>query len=45
MSQIARECRVPVVRIVPSHLDQLVEGWQVEVDGTRGTVMLLGTCR
>jgi len=43
MSQIARECRVPIVRVVPSHLDQLVEGWRVEVDGTRGTVMLLDT--
>lgn len=41
MSQIARECRVPVVRALPPDLDRLVEGCLVEVDGTRGILTLL----
>lgn len=41
MSQIARECRVPVVRALPSDLDRLVEGCLVEVDGTRGVLTLV----
>lgn len=40
ISQIARECRVPVVRVVPSDLGWFVDGCQVEVDGTGGIVTL-----
>ncbi len=41
MSQIARECRVPIVQVVPSDLDRLVDGCLIDVDGSRGTVTLL----
>ena len=41
ISQIARECRAPVVRALPSDLDRLVEGHRVEVDGTRGILTLV----
>lgn len=41
ISQIARECRVPIVRVTPSDLDRLVEGCRIDVDGTRGTVTLI----
>ena len=41
ISQIARECRVPIVKVMPSHLERLVEGHRVEVDGTRGSVRLI----
>ncbi len=40
ISQIARECGVPVVNVVPSILEMFVDGCQVEVDGTRGIVTL-----
>lgn len=41
ISQIARECRVPIVQVTPSDLERLVEGHRVEVDGTRGIVTLV----
>ena len=41
ISQIARECRVPVVSVSPEELGRLVEGSRVEVDGTQGTLTLL----
>ena len=40
MSQIARECRVPVVRLLPQDLERLVDGHRVEIDGTQGIVTL-----
>ena len=36
-----RECRVPIVEVAPSDLERLVEGSQIDLDGTRGTVTLL----
>lgn len=41
ISQIARECRVPIVQVAPSDLERLVEGSQIDVDGTRGIVTIL----
>lgn len=41
ISQIARECRVPVVRIDPQDLDRLRDGIRIELDGTRGTVSFI----
>ena len=41
ISQIARECRVPVVKVVTSNLGRFVDGCKVEVDGTGGIVTLI----
>jgi phosphohistidine swiveling domain-containing protein len=41
ISQIARECRVPIVRVALSDLERLVDGCQIDVDGTRGVLTLI----
>ena len=41
VGQIARECRLPIVRISQSDMERLVEGGRIDVDGSRGTVTLL----
>ena len=41
ISQIARECRVPIVEVAPLDLERLVEGSQIDLDGTRGIVTLM----
>ncbi len=41
VGQIARECRLPIVRVAHSDMKRLVDGWRIDVDGTRGTVTLL----
>ena len=43
ISQIARECSVPVVQVAPSDLKRLIEGRRVDVDGMRGIVTLTDT--
>ncbi|MDP6040053.1 MAG: hypothetical protein QGG64_16000 [Candidatus Latescibacteria bacterium] len=43
ISQIARECSVPVVQVAPPDLKRLIEGRRVDVDGMRGIVTLTDT--
>lgn len=41
MGQIARECRVPIVLVVPEDLGRLLDGRRIDVDGTLGVLTLL----
>ena len=45
MSQIARECSVPIVRVAPPDLERLVDGCRIDLDETRGIVTLIDACR
>ena len=40
VAQIARECGIPIVQIVPEEMTRIPDGAEVELDGFEGTVAI-----